>query len=98
MVGDVVGDLEGHNMTIMPVVTVTEIRGGIAAHAVEIGLAGHGRDQDRALSALRSVVGTWARCLAADGELERVIARLGVASIASDGGPEVVLTVGAVTN
>ena len=65
-------------MTIIPTVTITEIRGGIAAEAVEIGLAGHGRDQDRAVASLRSMLRTWARCLSEDGELERTLARLGV--------------------
>jgi hypothetical protein len=67
-------------MTIQPVVTVTTIQGGVSATAIEIGLAGHGRTPDKALTALRSMVGTWARLLAADGELERVLARRGIAS------------------
>lgn len=65
-------------MTIHPVVTVTEIRGGVAARAIEIGLASHGRDQGRAEAALRSVITTWARCLLLDGELDRSLARLGI--------------------
>lgn len=65
-------------MTIVPVVTVTEIKGGMAARATEIGLAGHGRDRERAMASLRSMVRTWARCLSDEGELERTLARLGV--------------------
>lgn len=85
------------NMTIMPVVTVTEIRGGIAARASEIGLAGHGRDQERAMASLRSVVATWARCLAEAGELERTLARRGVASNEGDDALRVELVLGDVT-
>lgn len=68
-------------MTIVPTVTITAIQGGIAARAVEIGLAGHGRDQDRAVASLRSMLRTWVRCLAEDGELERTLARLGVVAV-----------------
>lgn len=68
-------------MTIIPTVTVMAIQGGVAARAVEIGLAGHGRDQDRAVASLRSMLRTWARCLSEDGELERTLARLGVVAV-----------------
>lgn len=67
-------------MTIEPTVTVTKIKGGVAAKAVEIGLAGHGRDQERALASLQSMVRTWASCLLAAGELERSLVRLGIAT------------------
>lgn len=65
-------------MTIIPTVTITAIQGGQAARAVEIGLTGHGRDQDRAVASLRSMLRTWARCLSEAGELERTLTRLGV--------------------
>lgn len=81
----------------MPVVTVTEIQGGFAARAIEIGLAGHGRDRDRALAALRSAVGTWARCLSEDGELERTLARLGVAWVSGSDDLQVECDLGRVT-
>ena len=85
-------------MTIQPLVTITEIRGGMAARAVEIGLAGHGRDQERAVAALRSVIGTWARCLAQDGELERTLVRLGVASNTSGDGLQIAFDLKPVTS
>jgi hypothetical protein len=85
-------------MTIAPVVTVTEIKGGIAARAVEIGLAGHGRDRERAIASLRSMVRTWARCLLEDGELERTLARLGVATQEGGEGLDIDLDTDIVTN
>ena len=65
-------------MTIEPTVTVSSIKGGVSATAREIGLAGHGADEERAVASLHSMVLTWAQCLAAEGELERAIARRGV--------------------
>jgi hypothetical protein len=84
-------------VTIKQSVTVTEIRGGIAARASEIGLAGHGRDQERALDALRSVVAIWARCLADEGELKRTLARRGVASSEGNGALRIELTLDGVS-
>lgn len=76
-------------MTIMPVVTVSPIRGGIAVEAVELRLAGHGRDRERAEAALRSAVLTWASCVARDGDLGRSLMRLGVKSDDAGNGVEV---------
>lgn len=65
-------------MTIYPAVRIEQIRGGVAARAPEIGVTAHGVDADRALASIRSIVGIWARSLAGVGQLEQVLARLGV--------------------
>ena len=65
-------------MTIRPTVSVERIRAGIAARASEIGLACHGRDEERALASLRVTLGIWARAISQDGDLEPTLARLGV--------------------
>ncbi|CAN5237636.1 hypothetical protein BH24CHL7_BH24CHL7_04320 [soil metagenome] len=65
-------------MTIRPTVMVEPIKAGVAARAIEIGIACHGRDEDRALAALRATVGIWARALASGGDLEGILARLGI--------------------
>jgi len=65
-------------MTIHPTVRLQAIKAGMAARTPEIGLAGHGRDEGRALAALTSVVAIWARSLAQQGILEGTLARLGV--------------------
>lgn len=65
-------------MTIQPNITVQAIRGGFSARNAEIGLAGHGPDEDRAISSLRSAVETWARCLDREGVLEMSLNRRGV--------------------
>ena len=65
-------------MTIRPVVTVESCRAGIAARAREIGLACHGRDEERAMASIRVTLGIWARLLATEGDLEGTLARLGV--------------------
>lgn len=57
-------------MTILPVITVQAVRGGFSARNAEIGLVGHGSDEERAISTLRSAVEIWARCLARDGILK----------------------------
>jgi hypothetical protein len=62
----------------MPSVALHEIRGGIAARTGEIGLVGHGIDEERAVSNLRSAVEIWARCLARAGILEASLIERGV--------------------
>lgn len=85
-------------MTIRPVVTVEPIRAGIAVRAREIGLACHGRDEERALASMRSTLGIWARLIAAEGTLEPTLARLGVLRDQEGRGIVVEPTVIAVTN
>ena len=65
-------------MTIYPTVIVGNIRGGVAARALELGLACHGPDEGRALAAIRTTVAIWARALESDGLLEGSLARNGV--------------------
>jgi len=65
-------------VTIHPTVHIEPIKAGMAARTPEIGLAGHGRDEGRALASLTSVVAIWARSLAQQGLLEGTLARLGV--------------------
>jgi hypothetical protein len=60
------------------VVTREPIQAGIAARTPEIGLTGHGRDESRAVAAVSSIVGIWARTLQKAGELEPTLARLGI--------------------
>lgn len=75
------------NVTIHPTVKIEPVRGGVAARASEIGVSGHGRDTDRAVASVRSIVGIWARSLAASGQLEQALARLGVSW--EDSGPTI---------
>jgi hypothetical protein len=65
-------------MTIRPIVSVEPIRAGIAVRAREIGLACHGRDEQRAMVSMRHTLGIWARMLESEGDLEGVLARCGV--------------------
>lgn len=84
-------------MTIMPAVTITEIKGGVAAQAVELRMACHGRDRGRAIASLASMVATWARCVALDGELDRTLARLGIKYVTDDAEPGVRIDLSDVT-
>jgi hypothetical protein len=65
-------------MVVSPYVEISEIFGGVAARASELGLTGHGRDDAHALASLERGVVAWCHGLAADGSLEDVLTRQGV--------------------
>lgn len=65
-------------MTIIPVVSVTAYRSGMAAHALALQLTCHGRTMESAVAALNIVLGDWARALAREGSLREVLDRRGV--------------------
>jgi hypothetical protein len=54
------------------------IQGGMAARAVSVPLAGHGRDQDRAVASLVRAVLAWCHGLQADGALEQALRDRGI--------------------
>jgi hypothetical protein len=57
---------------------LSQRRGGIAATARQIGLAGHGGDRDTALASLRRVAYAWVMGLTAAGCLTEALARCGI--------------------
>ena len=57
---------------------VSQRRGGYAAAARQLGLAGHGLDQDGALASLRRTIAAWVMGLAAAGWLAEALAGRGV--------------------
>jgi hypothetical protein len=84
-------------MTIRPVVSVEEIRSGVAVRAREIGLACHGRDEERAMASMRHTLGIWARALESEGALEGALYRCGVLWDANGAGIVIEPAVSAVT-
>jgi hypothetical protein len=65
-------------MTINLLVRVETIQSGAAARAVNLPLAGHGRDPDRAVASLVRGVVAWGHGLAATGELEAALSGRGI--------------------
>lgn len=65
-------------MTVHPALRTSIIRGGIAAYAREIGLAGHGPDETEAVAVATGAVQAWCRALAKTGSLERALTRRGI--------------------
>ena len=76
-------------MTIRPTVRIVPIHNGAAARCSELSLAGHGRNEERALDSLRRSVLAWCHGLAGDASLEQALTQRGVAW--RDGGPELLV-------
>jgi hypothetical protein len=65
-------------MTILPTVSVSRIKGGVAARAVQFALAAHGSDADEATQRVARAVGIFARSIARRGDVKGVLSRMGV--------------------
>jgi hypothetical protein len=57
---------------------VSQRRGGVSATARQLGLAGHGLDQDGALASLRRAAAAWIMGLTVAGRLAEALARRGI--------------------
>jgi hypothetical protein len=63
------------NVTIYPPVRMQRIVGGVLARLSDIGLAGFGPDEGRALASVARIAETWARGLTTDGSLSEALRR-----------------------
>ena len=61
-------------MRLMVTADVRARRGGTEAQAIEVGLCGHGSNDETAVTSLRRVVEAWAHGLHHIGELQRAAA------------------------
>ena len=71
-------ETEDDGVTIEVRVRVEQIQNGTAAVAIELPLAGHGRDQDRAVGSLMRAVLAWCHGLEATGALEGALGGRGM--------------------
>lgn len=76
---------EGDAVTIEVQVRIGPIQNGAAAVAVDLPLAGHGRDQDRAVASLMRGVLAWCHGLEATGALEGALGDRGMRWRPGDG-------------
>jgi hypothetical protein len=78
-------ETEGDAVTVEVLVRIGQIQNGAAAVAVALPLAGHGRDQDRAVASLMRGVLAWCHGLEATGALEGALGERGMRWRPGDG-------------
>jgi hypothetical protein len=78
-------ETEGDAVTIELLVRVEQIQNGAAAVAMQLPLAGHGRDPDRAVASLMRGVLAWCHGLEATGALEGALGDRGMRWRPGDG-------------
>jgi hypothetical protein len=65
-------------MKLVVEVHVSQRSGGVSAIARQLGLGGHGHDQETALASLRRTVAAWVMGLTAAGRLREALAMRGI--------------------